>query len=102
MNEGGDVDVWIRNLSLELFYNTNFMGTERHPLPGPGTGHQQYFQVQEPFQVILTTHKSKAGYQAGGTVTTVMWSHAELPGMTRGAKGPYNNNMPSQPGLPLM
>ena len=63
MNEGGAIDVWIRNLSLELFYNTNFMGTERHPLPSPGTGHQQYIQVQEPFQVILTSQKSKAGYQ---------------------------------------
>ena len=39
---------------------------------------------------------------AGGTATTVIWSHAELPAMTRGVKEPYSNNMPSQPGLPLM
>ena len=37
MNEGSDADVRIRTLSLELFYNINFMGTERHPLLGPGT-----------------------------------------------------------------
>ena len=73
--------------------------THCHLPVGPGTGH--------PGAGALSgyTHNSQVKSRlssAGGTATTVMWSHAEVPGMTRDVKDPYNNNMPSQPGLPLM